>query len=72
MTTLVIRNVSDTLHSRLKEEAKLHHRSMAREAVSILENGLRQSRAIPPVTPYRGAFTLTGEFMDEARREGRA
>ena len=72
MPGLVIRNLPPELHRKLEERARRHHRSMAEEAVAILEQALEGGEGVkeaPP--PYRGRFTLTQEFLDRARREGR-
>jgi antitoxin FitA len=45
MATLVIRNIEDTVHARLKEQAAAHQRSMEEEARQIL----RQSLAVAPL-----------------------
>jgi plasmid stability protein len=40
MATLVIRNVEDELHARLKAQAAAHNRSMEEEARLLLRQGL--------------------------------
>ncbi len=40
MATLVIRNVEDSLHTRLKAQAASHRRSMEEEARQLLRQGL--------------------------------
>lgn len=40
MATLVIKNLPDDLHARLKEQAQRHHRSVTKEVVSLIESGL--------------------------------
>jgi plasmid stability protein len=51
MATLVIRNVEDELHTRLKAQAAAHSRSMEEEARVLLRQGLAAS---PTETP--GSF----------------
>ena len=72
MPALVIKNLPVELHRRLKEDAVNHHRSMTQQAIVILEHGLQRVRAIPPFNAYKGAFPLTNEFINAAKREGRA
>lgn len=72
MPALVIKDLPAELHRRLKEEASQHHRSMTQEAIFILEQGLHRVRPIPAFKTYRGAFPLTNEFVNNAKREGRA
>ena len=71
MPALVIKKLPPEIHRRLKEDAELHHRSMTQEAVHILDQALHRVRPIPKCTPYKGAFPITNEFIDEAKREGR-
>lgn len=74
MPSLVIKNLPQELHRKLKEQASRHHRSMIREAVTLLEQALSggpEVRKEPPV-PFRGRLALTDEFLDRAKREGRA
>jgi plasmid stability protein len=40
MTVLVIKDLPEVLHSRLKARALRNHRSMTREAVAVLERGM--------------------------------
>ena len=44
MATLVIRNVEDILHARLKAQAAAHGRSMEEEARQLLRGGLVSER----------------------------
>lgn len=73
MVTLVIKNLPDYLHAKLKSRAVAQHRSMTGEAIALLEAGLavdNQVREIPP--PYKGKLPLTGALIDEAKRSGRS
>lgn len=72
MVGLVIKSLPDDLHRKLKVQAKQNHRSMTKEAIALLEQGLNQSLRVREIPlPYRGRFELTREFIDSARREGR-
>lgn len=72
MPGIVVRDLPDVLHERLKEEARRHHRSMSKEVIAILEDALGWSteRTYPP--PVKLAFPLTDEFLNKAKRWGRA
>lgn len=48
MSTLVIKNLPEDLHARLKEQAERNRRSVTMEAVTLIERGVAQKR-IPPV-----------------------
>jgi plasmid stability protein len=72
MPALVIKDLPAALHRRLKDEAAEHHRSMTQEAIVILEQGLHRARRVPAFKAYRGAFPLTNEFINTAKRDGRA
>ena len=72
MAGLVIKDVPAELHRKLKEQAARHHRSMTKEVLAVLERALSEAdfaKEAPP--PFKGRFTLTDEFIDRARREGR-
>jgi plasmid stability protein len=72
MPGIVIRDLPTCLHERLRAEAQRHHRSMAKEVVTILEGalGAGTERAYSP--PVKLAFPLTDRFLDKAKRWGRA
>jgi len=72
MPALVIKDLPVELHRRLKDEAVNHHRSMIQQAIVILEQGLHRARPVPPFKAYRGSFPLTSDFINAAKREGRA
>jgi len=74
MPGLLIKNVPLKLHRKLKTMALLHHRSLTREALALLEQAVSgnwlRSRELPPA--LKGRFSLTNEFINMAKREGRA
>ncbi len=70
MAALVIKNIPESLHQRLKEVARSHRRSMTQEVLIILEESLN----IIPIEfpdPVRGTYQLTQELIEAAIREGR-
>lgn len=72
MPALVIKDLPVEIHKRLKDDAVQHHRSMTQEAIFILEQALHRVRPIPDFKAYKGKFPLTNEFINAAKREGRA
>jgi plasmid stability protein len=70
MPTLVIRDVSPEVHRLLKERAERHHRSLSKEVITILEDSVTTSgEALPSLV--KGAFPVTQDWLDQARRAGR-
>jgi antitoxin VapB len=65
MPTLTLRDVPEDLHSWLKQQARVHHRSVNKETISLLE-GLRGET--PP--PRRRA--TVDEIMAIAQRVARS
>ena len=56
MSTLVVKNLPDQLHERLKAQAQQHHRSITKEAIFLLEQGLL-------VTPRRAPLLLAPPYV---------
>jgi plasmid stability protein len=76
MPGLLIMNLPDRLHRRLKARAASHRRSLSREAQVILEEALRDAAGPPTLAELdrlrvRPTRPLTQDFLDEARRSGR-
>ena len=58
MPTLVVKNLPQQLHERLKQRAQAHHRSVTKEVIHLIENGVNQPpRAMAPLPP---AYVLPG------------
>ena len=76
MPTLVIRDLPEALHRRLKEEAEKAHRSMNREAIYLLEAGLSENKAVAAAhelpAPYEGKKPLTDKLIHQWKRQGMA
>jgi plasmid stability protein len=75
MPGLLIKEFPEALHYKLKALAARNKRSMTKEALYILEIALNeaedeQSPILPE--PFQGSFLLTDEWIDKAKREGRA
>ena len=76
MPGLLIKNLPDHVHARLKARAAVNRRSMSREALVILEGALSEGAGPPTLeeidaTRVRGSRPLTQELIDEARESGR-
>ena len=73
MSTLVIKNLPDDLHARLKQQAERNRRSVTQEAISLIESGIVVPRLAPPLDPpilLKGGPLRTAE-IDAAIDEGR-
>lgn len=51
MATLVIKNLFDNLHAKLKEQAQRHRRSLNKETISLIEQALSTQRTPPKISP---------------------
>jgi plasmid stability protein len=71
MPSLVLRDLPKKVYELLRDRAKRHHRSMTREAVSILERELLATGPVklPPVVS--AAAEITSRLIDEAIEAGR-
>lgn len=72
MASVLIKNLPDDLHERLKDRAQRHHRSVNKELIALIEAALREPTAQPIPEPVRLRRPLTQEMLDQARDEGRA
>lgn len=78
MSALVIKDLPPALHARLKERAQQNHRSLTKEALALLEQGVlappvaatRQAPPLPPLVKLPGG-PLTLEAIEAAIDEGR-
>jgi plasmid stability protein len=76
VSTLVVKNIPDDLHERLRARARTTHRSVTQEAISILRTGLASTGAkrepiklAPPIRLKGGPLTI--EPIEAAIAEGR-
>ena len=51
MSTLVIKNLPEVLHARLKDQAERNRRSVTQEAISLIETGITVPRLAPTLSP---------------------
>jgi plasmid stability protein len=73
MSNLIVRDVPEQLHARLKQQAKRHHRSVTKEVVSLIEAGVEreQRRAdLPPPIKLKSGYRPTIEDIEAAIAEG--
>ena len=71
MPDILIKKVADDVHRRLREEAARHHRSMARHALALIEEGLGRSEELRFPPPARTAKPLTQEIVSRGIESGR-
>lgn len=71
MAAIVLKNVPDELQRRLKAEAGRNRRSMAQEAVMILERSLQTIAPIKLPTPVEPLKRITSAMVLRATRAGR-
>jgi plasmid stability protein len=76
MPGLLIKDLPADLHRSLRARADAHHRSIAREALCILEDALADRAGPPPLDEIdrlrvRGRRPLTQALLDSARDSGR-
>jgi plasmid stability protein len=71
MSSLLIKNIPESLRKKLKEQAEINHRSMNKQVVSILEQALVHpgSGQFPP--PVKLKFKVTNAWLNKAKRWGR-
>ncbi len=70
MGTLVIKNLPEDLHARLKEQAQRHHRSVTKEVVNLLEQGLEQVAPLPSPLRLKSGRVLSAEEIEDAINDG--
>ncbi len=73
MTTLLIEDVPDALHRKLKERANIHQRSVGKEILILLERALAESepeRESLPL-PFQGTFPINDAWIANAKNQGR-
>ena len=71
MAALLIKNLPPALHERLRTRAAVHHRSMNREVIAMLERELATEsvRELPP--PIKPRKPVAGEWIVNIIREAR-
>lgn len=74
MPNLLIRDLPEEVHRRLKERAAQNRRSMNQEVLLLLEEAVewRENETPDPPVPFQGDFGIDDTWLDEAKRSGRA
>ena len=73
MSTIVVKNFPDHLHTLLKQRAEHNHRSMTKEVVHLIEAGLDApppERPLPPPVKLRSGRMLSIDEIEAAIAEG--
>ena len=75
MSTLVVKNLPDQLHDLLRQRAQRNHRSVTKEAIVLIEQGLltatpRRPIKLPPPVRLKGGPATTA-WIEAAIAEGR-
>lgn len=72
MSALLIKNLPPPLHDRLRQRAAIHHRSMNREVIAILERELQRPEPLegpPPLIQLDRP--ISGEWIVQTIRAAR-
>jgi plasmid stability protein len=69
MAVLTVRRLSEALYTKLKERARLHHRSLEAEVRAILEDALRDDREAVVREAASFRERVAGRYRGEALRE---
>lgn len=71
MPSLMLRDLPEEVHKRLRDRAQRHHRSMTKEAVSILEHELLASGPVILPPAVKTSSAIPSDLIDQAVEEGR-
>ena len=71
MSALLIKNMPPPLHERLRQRAAVHHRSMNREVISILERELESPTATELPPPVKTLKPISHEEIVQMIRDAR-
>jgi len=71
MSALLIKNMPPFLHDRLRQRAAVHHRSMNREVIAILEMELEKPITMELPPPVKSLKPISGEWTVQIRRDAR-
>jgi plasmid stability protein len=71
MSSLLIKNMPETLREKLKQQAELNHRSMNKQVVSILEQALMKPGIGPLPPPVKTRTRLTAAWVSKAIKQSR-
>ena len=71
MSSLLLKNIPETIHEKLKERAALNHRSMNKQAMSILEEALLKPSIGSLPSPVKTRTHLSAAWVTKAKKWGR-
>ena len=71
MPAILIKGVPAALHRQLKEAAVQHHRSMARHALALIEEGLAGAQDLAFPSPEKPRRPFTQPMLARAIKAGR-
>jgi plasmid stability protein len=71
MASLLIKNISEELKKKLKEQAEINHCSINKQVVLILERALTGSAIGPFPSPVKTRSRLSAEWVVKATKWGR-
>jgi plasmid stability protein len=71
MTALLVKNMPQELHEKLRRRAKTHHRSMNREVVAILERELERPNAQELPRPVKTGKPVDHDWIVQVIRNAR-
>ena len=72
MPAIVIKDVPEQLHRRLREQAERNRRSMSQELLTIMEQALQPVPPLGRIKPIRTKRPFSHAWLLKAMREGRA
>jgi plasmid stability protein len=68
MASMLIKNLPPAVHRKLKASAEEHRRSMAKEALVLIERGLSAGERPAWPDPIKGKLPLTDELLARSLR----
>ncbi len=71
MSALLIKNIPPLLHERLRRRAVVHHRSMNREVIAILERELDRTATMELPPPVKTLKPINHEEIVQMIRDAR-
>lgn len=71
MAAIVLKEVPEELHQRLKAEAERNRRSMSQQLLVIMEQALTPLPPLKPIKPVVPTQPFTHAWLMRAMREGR-
>lgn len=73
MNTLVIKNLPERLHEKLRQQARANRRSVTKEAICLIEAGVQMASHVTQLTPplkLRSGYRPTIDDIESAIAQG--